>query len=98
MNREQVIETLRAHEPELRAAGILHLRLHGSVARGDATAASDIDLIAEMDTSKRLTLLDMVGLENRLSDLLGVHVDLSPAHVLKEAVQTRAAHEAVLAF
>jgi len=33
----------------------------------------------------------MVELENRLSNMLGVHVDLSPAHVLKEPVQTKAA-------
>ena len=63
MEREDVLATLRAHESELRAAGILHLRLHGSVARGDATAASDVDLIADMDDSKRLSLLDMVELE-----------------------------------
>ena len=98
MDCEDVLATLRAHEPELRAAGILHLRLHGSVARGDATAASDVDLIADMDDSKRLSLLDMGELENRLSNLLGAHVDLSPAHVLKEPVQTKAAREAVLAF
>ena len=97
MRREEVIATLRAHEPELKAAGILHLRLHGSVARGEATAASDVDLIADIDTSRRLSLLDMVGLENRLSDLLGVHVDLSPAHVLKGPVRAKAAREAVLA-
>jgi predicted nucleotidyltransferase len=98
MRREEVIATLRAHEPELKAAGILHLRLHGSVARGEATAGSDVDLIADIDTSRRFSLLDMVGLENRLSDLLGVHVDLSPAHVLKEPVRAKAAREAVLAF
>jgi predicted nucleotidyltransferase len=98
MRREEVIATLRAHEPELKAAGILHLHLHGSVARGDATATSDVDLIADIDISRRLTLLDMVGLENRLSDLLGVHVDLSPAHVLKEPVRAKATREAVLAF
>jgi predicted nucleotidyltransferase len=35
MDREHVIATLRQHEPELKAAGIVHLRLHGSVARAD---------------------------------------------------------------
>jgi hypothetical protein len=35
MNNSYVIETLRRHEQELRAAGILHLRLFGSVARGE---------------------------------------------------------------
>ena len=47
MNREYVIAKLREHEPELKAAGIVHLRLHGSLTRGAATATPDVDLIAE---------------------------------------------------
>ena len=98
MDRDYVILRLREHAPELMAAGIVHLRLHGSLARGTATATSDVDLIADFDASRRLSLLDMVGLENRLSDLLGAPVDLSPAHTLKQPVANRAAHEAMLAF
>jgi predicted nucleotidyltransferase len=40
----------------------------------------------------------LVGLENRLSVLLGVHVDLSPGHTLKAPVADKAASEAVFAF
>jgi predicted nucleotidyltransferase len=98
MDSDYVITKLRAHEPELKAAGIVHLRLHGSLARGAATAKSDVDLIAEFDDTKHLSLLDMVALENRLSDLLGVPVDLSPQHTLKQAIAERAAREAVRAF
>jgi predicted nucleotidyltransferase len=39
-----------------------------------------------------------VRLENRLADLLGVKVDLSPARTLKDGIRERAAREAVLAF
>ena len=98
MDRDFVIAKLREHQPELKAAGIVRLRLHGSLARGAATATSDVDLIAEFDAAKHLSLLDMVGLENRLSDLLGASVDLSPEHTLKEPVAERAAREAVVAF
>lgn len=89
---------LREHAPELRAAGIVHLRLHGSMARGTASSESDIDLIADFDPARRFSLLDMVGMELRLSDLLGARVDLSPAHTLKPPVRERAAREAMLAF
>jgi predicted nucleotidyltransferase len=45
-----------------------------------------------------LTLLDMVGLENRLSELLQVKVDLTPAETMKQHVRSTADKEAVLAF
>jgi len=35
MNCEQVLATLRAHEPTLKAVGVVHLSLFGSTARGD---------------------------------------------------------------
>ncbi|HEY6987761.1 MAG TPA: nucleotidyltransferase domain-containing protein [Bryobacteraceae bacterium] len=98
MDRNLVIQKLRQHESELKATGIVDLHLHGSVARGKASDTSDVDLIADFDPAKPLSLLDMVGLENRLSDLLGTHVDLSPAHTLKYPVAAKAADEAVLAF
>jgi predicted nucleotidyltransferase len=98
MNKGSVIETLRRHEPELKAAGIVHLRLFGSVARGEETPQSDIDLMADLDRSMRLSLVGMAHLENRLSDLLGAKVELSPAEAMKEAVRARAVREAIHAF
>lgn len=48
MSREEIIAKLREHESELRAAGVEHLFLHGSYARGTAIAElSDVDVIAE---------------------------------------------------
>jgi predicted nucleotidyltransferase len=98
MDKSSVIQTLRMHELELRAAGIVHLRLFGSVARGESTQESDVDLLAEFDRSKRLTLFGMAHLENQLSDMLGVKVDLSPVHSMKQRVKARAMREAVHAF
>jgi hypothetical protein len=93
-----VISTLREHEAELRAEGVLHLRVFGSVARGENSAVSDVDLLADFDRSRRLTLLTMSRLQNRLSDLLGAEVDLSSAEWMREPIRTRALDEAVLAF
>src|SRR5271168_4529514 len=98
MDKRQVISKLREHRDELTAAGIVHLRLFGSVARGESTDSSDVDLMAEFDDKKNLTLLDMVGLENRLSELLQVKVDLTPAETMRQPVRTTADKEAVLAF
>ena len=99
MDKSTIIAKLRQHESELKAAGIEHLYLHGSYARGTAVRdASDVDVIAEFDPGRRLSLLDMVAVENRLADMLGAPVDLSPAKGLKEPVAAKASREAVLAF
>ena len=47
MDRNRILAILRSHAPELQAAGLAHLRLFGSVARGDATPQSDIGLKPE---------------------------------------------------
>jgi hypothetical protein len=46
----------------------------GSMARGEATEQSDIDLIVEF--SKRKSLLALVALERQMSETLGRRVDL----------------------
>jgi predicted nucleotidyltransferase len=98
MDKSTVIAKLREYEPELKAAGITRLSLFGSVARGDASSESDVDLMAEFDPAKQFSLLDMVGLENRLADILGVQVDLTPARALRERIRERVTQEAVVAF
>jgi predicted nucleotidyltransferase len=98
MNREEVISKLRAHEAELKAAGIVRLSVFGSVARGDNTPESDVDLLADFDHKRRYTLLTMGRLESRLADLLGTSVDLSSPEWLIEPVSERARREAVVAF
>ena len=94
VDREEIIAKLRAHAPELRAAGIVRLRLFGSVARGEP--GNDVDLVAEFDRS--LSLIDLVRLENMLSDLLGRKVDLAQERTLKARVRTSVERESVLAF
>lgn len=98
MTRDEVIFKLKAHEGELRAAGILRLAVFGSVARGDNSAESDVDLLAEFDKSRRYTLLTLGRLESRLAELLGAKVDLSAPEWLKDSVSDRARREAVNAF
>jgi uncharacterized protein len=98
MDKDRIIVILREHAQELRAAGLVHLRVFGSVARGEASPQSDVDLMADFDRSKRLTLLTVGRLERHLGDLLGVKVDLSAAEWMKEPVRKQALREAVIAF
>jgi predicted nucleotidyltransferase len=98
MNREEVIAALRAHEPELKAAGVTRLWLFGSTARGDRRPDSDIDLLAAFDETSRISLLDVAGIEIRLGELLGQAVDLIEEGTLKPRVRRSVEAEAVRAF
>jgi len=57
-----------------------------------------IDLLAEFDKSRHLTLVSVGSLQSRLADILGADVDLSSEDWMREPVRTRALSEAVLAF
>jgi len=98
MDRDQVIATLREHEPELKAAGVVRLSLFGSTARGDRRPDSDIDLLAAFDESMRISLLDVAGIQIRLADLLGQKVDLVEEGTLKPRVQRSVKAEILRAF
>jgi predicted nucleotidyltransferase len=99
VNREEIIATLREYEPELKGAGVQHLFLHGSYARGTAVRErSDVDVIAEFDQAKKLSLIGRVHLENRLTDILGVKADLADSRMLRPEVSERARRESILVF
>lgn len=98
MDREQVIAVLRGHEVELRAAGVVRLWIFGSTARGDQRPDSDVDLLATFDHTRRITLLDVAGIEWRLSRMLGRSVELVEEGTLKPRVRESVEAEAVRAF
>jgi uncharacterized protein len=95
---EQVIATLRAHESELRRAGIRRLSLFGSVARGDAESDSDVDLAAELDPEAHIGLFALGALERRLAELLGRKVDLLPEPVEKPRLRANIDRDRQRAF
>jgi uncharacterized protein len=95
---EHVIVTLRAHEAELRRAGIRHLSLFGSVARGDDEAGSDVDLAVEFDPAARTDLFRLTALERRIAEILGRRADLLPEPVEKPRLRANIDWDGRLAF
>jgi len=93
-----VIATLLRHEAELRRAGVRRLSLFGSVARGEADADSDIDLVAEFDPAARMDLIRLVGLERELTALLGRDVEILPEPIESERLRPRVERDRVRAF
>ncbi len=72
---------LRSHKPAImRLAakyGIRSVRIFGSVARGHAASASDVDLLVDFEQGR--SLLDQVGFEQDVAELLGCQVDVVAA-------------------
>lgn len=64
-------------------AQISELALFGSVLRDDFRPDSDIDILVTFEPDCKISLLDFVGLEYQLQDLLNRNVDL----VSKKAVE-----------
>lgn len=77
---DDVLSLLRAHADELRARGVLHLGVFGSVARGDDTDASDVDVAVEFDPAHPIGLFQFVALERAIRELIGHPVDLIELH------------------
>ena len=75
MNRDEVLNMLRAHKPILsQRFGVAELALFGSFARDEATDTSDVDILVRFDgpaTSKRY-----FGMQFYIEDLLSRQVDL----------------------
>ena len=88
MDKEQIKAALRAHEPELKAAAIVHMSLFGSRVKGHSTDDSDVDLAAVFDRTKVKGILAEVGLKHLLTQILGMEADLANAELLRDYVQT----------
>ncbi len=89
MDRETAIAKLRACQGDRRRAGGERPSLFGAMARGDQRIDSDVDGLARIDPARKLSLLDWVGLEQRLTEILGVHVDVTPEPPKKNATVCR---------
>ena len=89
LRREKRAEILKLAEQR----GALNLRVFGSVARGEATDTSDLDLLVEWEPGR--SLLDHVALKQDLEDLLGVSVDIGSERGLHWFVRDNVLQEAV---
>ncbi|CAH0351990.1 hypothetical protein SPH9361_01716 [Sphingobium sp. CECT 9361] len=76
MTRDEAIGRIRAHEQEMRAAGMDALYLFGSTARGEAGPQSDVDLACDITNARKIGLFEFIAMQQRLEELLGTRVDL----------------------
>lgn len=91
------VDDLREHRDEILEIagrhGARNVRVFGSVARGDADASSDVDILVEMERGR--SLLDLAGFHLDVEDLLGVRVDVVTEKGLRERIRDDVLAEAV---
>lgn len=74
------------------------LYLFGSTARGEATLESDVDLFFDDEPNARLSLLDVIGIQHLLEEVLGRKVDLMTRDSLHPLLRADIESEAVAVF
>jgi uncharacterized protein len=97
MDRDTVIRTLRAHEAELRAEGISHVYLFGSVARGEEDEKSDVDLFYDYE-SDRFGFLQFMKIREMAPEILGGPVDIMPRDGIHPLIRPKVEKAAVRVF
>jgi uncharacterized protein len=95
---QDVLETLRRHKDELRRRGVAHAAVFGSVARGEATDASDVDVLVDLDPTRPIGVFAYAGIGLFLGDVLGREVDLVDREVLRPRFRAAVLRDAVEAF
>lgn len=83
--RAKLVDAARAH-------GLHDIRVFGSVARGEATRGSDVDLVVELDPGR--TLIDLIGFKLDAERILGRSVDVATPRMMKPNVRKRALRDA----
>ena len=85
MNLKTVSALLMRHQAELRQRGVKSLAVFGSLARGEATPASDIDVLVEFD--RPVGLFEFIRLKMYLEELTGRQVDPVTPDALRPAMR-----------
>ncbi|MBI2872528.1 MAG: nucleotidyltransferase family protein [Chloroflexi bacterium] len=92
---DDILRTLRDHMPDLRENhGVRSLAVFGSYVRGQQRKRSDLDVLVEFEQAP--TLFGFMDLEEELSRLLGVKVDLVSRKALKGEIGSRILEEAIV--
>lgn len=93
-NVEEIRGILAKHKEELKERfRVKEIGIFGSYVRGEQKKSSDIDILVEFE--EPVSLLGIVRLENHLSDLLSMKVDVVPKRDVRVELRERILSEAI---
>ena len=94
MPKKEVLRVLEQHRESLREQfDVTSIRLFGSVARGEDSDTSDVDIL--VDFGEKPSLFGFLRLRTYLEDLLGARVDLVTESGLKERARPYVERDAI---
>jgi predicted nucleotidyltransferase len=76
--------------------GVTEVGVFGSYVRHEQTSQSDLDILIEFEDPIKIGLLGLIGMEEYLSDLIGVKVDLTIKRDLKPRIGKNILKEALM--
>lgn len=97
MQRDDIVNRLRADADRIKRLGVTSLYLFGSFARGEGRQESDVDVLVDYDHGQ-FGLLEMARLKRQLSELLGRSVDVGTRDSLHPLMRREVEDEAVQVF
>ena len=98
MDLQNVLETLRDHESDLRRLGVSHTGVFGSVARGEAGVGSDIDVLVELDENRPMGVFEFARLKIYINELLDGRSDVVNRRTLRPLLRANILHDTIDAF
>ncbi|HCC69005.1 MAG TPA: nucleotidyltransferase [Nitrospiraceae bacterium] len=96
-NLERIKNILKAHKAELKEKyQVKEIGIFGSYVRGEYEEKSDFDILVEFEEDAEIGLLKFINMENYLSELIGIKVDLVEKSALKPRIGKHILKEVVL--
>lgn len=91
---EEIRGILARHKEELKGKyKVKEIGIFGSYVRGEPKTKSDVDILVEFE--KPVSLLQIVSLENYLSSMIGIKVDLVPKKNIRKELKESILKEAI---
>ncbi len=94
----RVLRTIQQHRADLEKIGVVHAALFGSVARGEDSPDSDVDILVELDPLVVRDLIAYSSVHQRLEELIGRPVDVARRDKLRPDVEQEIARDVIRAF
>ncbi len=87
LNLKRITSILKEYKEELKEKyGVKEIGIFGSYVREEDKEKSDLDILVEFEEDAKIGLLKFVNMENYLSELTGVKVDLVEKSALKPRI------------